>query len=43
MKTRDGLGLARAFMQIESVQLQRRIVDLVEQIERSRNGSALNR
>jgi hypothetical protein len=40
MKTRDGLALAKAFMQIGSVQLKRRIVDLVEQIEQSRNGPA---
>jgi transcriptional regulator with XRE-family HTH domain len=40
MKTRDGLALAKAFMQIGSVQLKRRIVDLVEHIEQSRNGPA---
>jgi transcriptional regulator with XRE-family HTH domain len=39
---RDGLALAKAFMQIGSVQLKRRIIDLVEQIEQSRNGPALN-
>ena len=33
MATREGLTLAKAFMQINSVQLRRRIVDLVKQIE----------
>jgi transcriptional regulator with XRE-family HTH domain len=35
MATREGLALARAFMQIDSVQLRRRIVHLVEQIQES--------
>jgi hypothetical protein len=30
MATREGLTLAKAFMQISNVQLRRRIVDLVE-------------
>ena len=33
MATREGLTLAKAFMQINSVQFRRRIVDLVKQIE----------
>jgi transcriptional regulator with XRE-family HTH domain len=34
MTTRDGLRLAKAFMRIGGTKLRRRIVDLVEQIER---------
>jgi transcriptional regulator with XRE-family HTH domain len=33
MATRDGLSLAKAFMRISDVQLRRRIVNLVEEIE----------
>jgi hypothetical protein len=33
MATREGLTLAKAFMRISNIQLRRRIVDLVEQIE----------
>jgi transcriptional regulator with XRE-family HTH domain len=35
MATRDGLALAQAFMRIDSMQLRRRLVELVEQIEQS--------
>jgi transcriptional regulator with XRE-family HTH domain len=35
MATTDGVALAKAFMQIGNIQLRRRIVDLVEQIEQS--------
>jgi transcriptional regulator with XRE-family HTH domain len=34
MATRDGLTLAKAFMRIGGTKLRRRIVDLVEEIER---------
>ena len=34
MATRDGLALAKAFMRIGNTKLRRRIVDLVEEIER---------
>jgi hypothetical protein len=34
MATRDGLTLAKAFMRIGDTKLRRRIVDLVEEIER---------
>jgi transcriptional regulator with XRE-family HTH domain len=37
MSTRDGLTLAKAFMRIGGVQLRRRIVDLVEEIERDQD------
>jgi transcriptional regulator with XRE-family HTH domain len=37
MATRDGLTLAKAFMRIGDTKLRRRIVDLVEQIERDRD------
>jgi transcriptional regulator with XRE-family HTH domain len=37
MATREGVALAKAFMQISNVQLRRRIVDLVEQIEQNQN------
>lgn len=37
MATRDGLALAKAFMRIRRVDLRRRIVDLVEQIEQTRS------
>ena len=37
MATRDGLTLAKAFMRIGDIQLRRRIVDLVEQIEQSQD------
>jgi transcriptional regulator with XRE-family HTH domain len=37
MATRDGLTLAKAFMRIGGTRLRRRIVDLVEQIERDRD------
>jgi hypothetical protein len=33
MATREGLSLAKAFMRISDVQLRRRIVNLVEEIE----------
>jgi hypothetical protein len=33
MATRDGLALVKAFMRISNMQLRRRIVDLVEEIE----------
>jgi transcriptional regulator with XRE-family HTH domain len=35
MATRDGLTLAKSFMRIDNINLRRRIVDLVEQIEHS--------
>jgi transcriptional regulator with XRE-family HTH domain len=35
MTTWEGVALARAFMQIGNVQIRRRIVDLVEQIEQN--------
>jgi hypothetical protein len=35
MTTREGVELAKAFMQIDNVQIRRRIVDLVEQIEQN--------
>jgi transcriptional regulator with XRE-family HTH domain len=37
MATRDGLTLAKAFMRIGDTKLRRRIVDLVEEIERHQN------
>ena len=37
MTSRDGLKLAGAFMRIGDVQLRRRIVDLVEEIERDQD------
>jgi transcriptional regulator with XRE-family HTH domain len=37
MATRDGLTLAKAFMRIDDIQLRRRIVGLVEQIEQSQD------
>jgi transcriptional regulator with XRE-family HTH domain len=37
MATRDGLILAKAFMRIGDSKLRRRIVDLVEEIERDRD------
>jgi transcriptional regulator with XRE-family HTH domain len=37
MATREGLSLARAFMRISDVQLRRRIVNLVEEIEAYRS------
>jgi transcriptional regulator with XRE-family HTH domain len=37
MATRDGLTLAKAFMRVGDIQLRRRIVDLVEQIEQSQD------
>ena len=43
MATRDGLALAKAFMQIGSFQIRRRIVDLVAAIEQNRNRWPLNR
>jgi len=33
MATRDGLALVKGFMRISNVQLRRRIVNLVEEIE----------
>jgi len=35
MATRDGLALAKAFMRIDNMQLRRRLVELVEQIEQN--------
>jgi transcriptional regulator with XRE-family HTH domain len=35
MTTREGVELAKAFMEISSQQIRRRIVDLVEQIEQN--------
>jgi transcriptional regulator with XRE-family HTH domain len=35
--TQDGLDLAKAFMRIRSIQLRRRIVNLVNEIEASRS------
>jgi hypothetical protein len=35
MTTREGVELAKAFMQISNGQLRRRIMDLVEQIEQN--------
>jgi transcriptional regulator with XRE-family HTH domain len=43
MATRDGLALAKAFMQIKSVPIRRRIVALVKEIEQVRNELAINR
>ena len=37
MATREGLTLAKAFMRIGDTKLRRRIVDLVEEIERDRD------
>ena len=37
MATRDGMTLAKAFMTIGEIRLRRRIVDLVEEIERSQH------
>jgi transcriptional regulator with XRE-family HTH domain len=37
MTSRDGLKLAKSFMRIGDIQLRRRIVDLVETIERDRD------
>jgi transcriptional regulator with XRE-family HTH domain len=37
MATRDVLTLAKAFMRISDMQLRRRIIDLVEAIERSQD------
>ena len=37
MATRDGLTLAKAFMRIGDTKLRRRIVDLVEEIERQQD------
>ena len=37
MTTRDGLALAKAFMRIGNVELRRRIVSLVEEIEEYQN------
>jgi transcriptional regulator with XRE-family HTH domain len=37
MATREGLTLAKAFMRITNVQLRRRIVNLVEEIEEYQN------
>jgi transcriptional regulator with XRE-family HTH domain len=37
MATRDGLTLAKAFLRIGDTKLRRRIVDLVEEIERDRD------
>src|ERR1700730_13480092 len=40
MATRDGLVLAKAFMRIGNLALRRRVVDLVEEIDRTKNGAA---
>ena len=37
MATRDGIALAKAFMQIDNMQLRRRLVELVEQIEQNQD------
>jgi transcriptional regulator with XRE-family HTH domain len=37
MTTRGGIALVKAFMRIRNVQVRRRIVDLVEQIEENRS------
>jgi transcriptional regulator with XRE-family HTH domain len=37
MSTRDGLTLAKAFMRIGDTKLRRRIVDLVEEIDKDRD------
>jgi transcriptional regulator with XRE-family HTH domain len=37
MTTREGLALAKAFMRISNIQVRRRIVDLVEQIDEKRS------
>jgi transcriptional regulator with XRE-family HTH domain len=37
MATQDGLDLAKAFMRIRSIQLRRRIVNLVNEIEESKS------
>jgi hypothetical protein len=36
MATPDGLDLAKSFMRIKSIQLRRRIVNLVTEIEESK-------
>ncbi len=43
MATRDGLALAKAFMRIGNLALRRLIVDLVEEIDRTKNGTAAQR
>ena len=43
MATREGLSLAKAFMRINSIDLRRRIVDLVVQVDRNRNEPAFGR
>jgi transcriptional regulator with XRE-family HTH domain len=41
MATRDGLALAKAFMRIANVEMRRRIVSLVEEIEEHQDCRAL--
>jgi len=43
MATRDGLALAKAFMRIRNVALRRQIVELVEEIDQTRNGTPAQR
>jgi hypothetical protein len=43
MTSRDGLKLAKSFMRIGDIQLRRRIVDLVETIERDRDYSFIQK
>ena len=38
LASRDGLALTRAFMRIDDAKLRRRVVDLVEQIEKNESG-----
>jgi transcriptional regulator with XRE-family HTH domain len=37
MATRDGIALAKAFMRIDNLQLRRRLVELVEEIEQTQD------
>jgi hypothetical protein len=37
MTTQEGLTLAKSFMRIGNLQLRRRIVDLIKQIDKDRN------
>ncbi len=43
MATRDGLALAKAFMRIGNLALRRLVVDLVEEIDQTKNGTAAQR
>ena len=43
MATRDGLALAKAFMRIGNLALRRLVVDLVEEIDQTKNETAAQR